>query len=99
MTFLVTPLASSGLHLFFTKICQQLFEGENLPHDSGWHRIGHTLVADIRHFPGEQIVNLNTAITLGGGYILIIVVKSDAKRGHVDRTQGAFGFHSELRTL
>ena len=98
MTFLVTPLASSGLHLIH-KISQQLFEGENLPHDSGWHGVGHTVVADIRHFPGEQIVNLNTAITLCRGYILIIVVESDAKRGHVDRPQSAFGFHSELRTL
>ena len=57
----------------------------NLPDNGGGHGLLHIVVECVTAFAGEDIIDMNGAITFGSSDVLVIPVESDAesRRSHI----------------
>ena len=80
ITFFVTPGALSGLHLYNkNKTIRYIKEGLCLPDNGGGHWLLHIVVECVTAFAGEDIIDVNGAVTLACSDVLVIPVESHAE--------------------
>lgn len=73
-TFLVTPGAARGRHLYNDKLMT-----ERLPDLSNGHGLLHVVVEDVTCLPSESVEDSDCAITMSSSDIFVIGVESDTE--------------------
>jgi hypothetical protein len=66
---------------------------------SDGHRLIHVTIEGVALLSCEHIENLNTAVSLAGGDILIVGIKADTEGLLLGVSQGVFVSHLYLRVL